>query len=104
MVASGIDGTVHQSFNLMPLHKVDENVNNELVFCYLKSLADMVVLTLQGQLQIDEAYRNLSKSRLIQSSIKTHNVQKYEDTRENRVATLRTTKIVQDQRRRVSIP
>lgn len=59
-------------------------------------------LCLQGQLEIDEAYRKLSKERSNKADVKAHPVKRYEDTRENRVATLANTKIIMDQKRRVS--
>ncbi|GAX74532.1 hypothetical protein CEUSTIGMA_g1981.t1 [Chlamydomonas eustigma] len=75
---SRLEGTVDSVFNLMPIHRVDD----------------------KGQVEIDEAYRKLTKDRSIKASIKTKGVMVYEDTRENRVATLATNKAVLDLKRR----
>lgn len=144
----GVDGTVNRNFNLMPVHKVDENVSSRsnepapltAAYCLLSAmigvlhlvqkrsfpfsagayasphmldlaqvlnavfapLPALVCLCLQGQLEIDEAYRKLSKERSNKADVKAHPVKRYEDTRENRVATLANTKIIMDQKRRVS--
>mmetsp|Transcript_26857 Transcript_26857/g.58602 ORF Transcript_26857/g.58602 Transcript_26857/m.58602 type:complete len:282 (-) Transcript_26857:6-851(-) len=57
------EGTVDLNFNLMPVHKMDS----------------------KGQLELDAAYRALSKDRTIRASTKLRTVQRFEDTREERV-------------------
>ena len=45
--------------------------------------------------------RNLSKKRSIEASIKTRTVKPYEDSRQDRVATLASKKIILEQKRQV---
>jgi len=52
------------------------------------------LLLSQDNIYIDPAYRQLSRERNITAAIKTRTVKKYEDTREDRVATLTSDKAV----------
>ncbi|KAG1672284.1 hypothetical protein FOA52_004299 [Chlamydomonas sp. UWO 241] len=60
-----VEGSVSTHYNVVPFQSVD---------------------TETGALQIDEAYRNMSRDRNIEASAKTRTVAEYKDTRENVVA------------------
>ncbi len=44
----------------------------------------------------------MTKNRSIKAATKSHTIQKYEDTRQNRVATLQVTKTIMNQKRKAS--
>jgi len=76
-----VDGTMSRCFTLAPTQSVDKH----------------------GQVEIDSAYRAMSRDRNIRASIKTATVQRFESAREDRMAQLEVQRRMFQERRRKEV-